>query len=282
MYDMSASPHPHSWISSYAMWGGQSWPQPPFQAALRAAMRTRPLEILSSRRQSRRNRILLDVLRNPPHFISRSDQMIVALILPERTSCSAQYPISLISGEAFERRKPFRRSDARGHKNVDVVRHHHEGMKFVATETAFPFPQRVYHQRSNVGALKKSRTGFGTVEQAIHGNERFTGSDLLRWKHSIRRKAAVKAEGDKQGVVHDIPMRQAALVMSHLGIVGSGGEFSQSAGRMAAAEPAGKPAAAKIGRPTTATMGHLTAVKMGHLTGAKNGWLIATTGTRER
>jgi hypothetical protein len=48
--------------------------------------------------------------------------------------------------------------------------------------------------------------------------------------------------GHKQGATHDIPLRHAALVMSHLGIVGSGGEFFQ--------QPAGKLAAAEIGRPT--------------------------------
>jgi hypothetical protein len=267
------------------MWGGQSWPQPPFQAALSVAMRTRPLEILSGGRQSRRHRVLFDISLYPPHLIPGSDQTIVALILPERTSRPAQYPISLISREAFERREPFRRGDARGHKNVDVVRHHDEGVKLVAAEPPFPLPQRVNYQRSNVGPLKKSRAGFGAVKQAIHGDECLSGRDLFGRKNAIGGKAAVEAEGHKQGVIHDVPMREAALIMPHLGIVGSGGEFSpKRAGTAAAAEPAGTAAAARIGRPTAAKIDRPSA-KIGWASAkidTKIGWLTATTETRER
>src|SRR5579862_8530971 len=122
-------------VSSVQAWGGQSWPQPPFQAASADAC-TRPAKLLRSGHQPGRHRVLLDVSPDPLHFGPGSNQMVVALILPEGVSSPAEDAVGLKGCEPLQGRQPSRRYHLRSHEKMHMVRHDDERMQLITRKPA--------------------------------------------------------------------------------------------------------------------------------------------------
>ncbi len=85
------------------MWGSQSWLQPPFRRLSVAS--NRPRKIRGGSNQPSRHGIVFDVIPDPLKLDARSDQVIVALILPEMPRAT-QNPVGLMSGIALQRSEP--------------------------------------------------------------------------------------------------------------------------------------------------------------------------------
>ena len=78
--------------------------------------------------------ILLDVRSDALELPAISNQMVVALVLPER-AWPAQHPIGFVRGKSFQRPQPVTRGHMRRRQQVDVVRHNDEGVQIVPMET---------------------------------------------------------------------------------------------------------------------------------------------------
>ena len=111
-------------LFSGALWGGQSWLQPPFRRPLRAG----PAKLSGSGNQARGDGVAFNVSADTPEFDIGSDEVVVALILPEWCSAPPEYAVGFMGGEPFQRPQPFRGYDMRSHKHVDVIRHHYKGV----------------------------------------------------------------------------------------------------------------------------------------------------------
>ena len=68
--------------------------------------------------------------------------MIVALLLPER-SVFAEDSIGLVDRESFERPEPLPGCHARRHEQMDVIRHHHEGVQLIPTKPSVTIPDGI-------------------------------------------------------------------------------------------------------------------------------------------
>src|SRR5579863_2398469 len=148
------------------LWGGQSWPQPPFEAASGRAG-TRPAKLLSSGHQPSRYRVLLDVSPDPFHFGLGSNQMVVAFFLPEGVSSLAEDAVGLISREPLQGRQPSRRYHLRSHEKMHMVRHADERMQLIPPKPACAVAQSCHHQGGDIGPLKESRASSGVVEEPV-------------------------------------------------------------------------------------------------------------------
>jgi hypothetical protein len=208
-------------VSSAPAWGGQSWPQPPFQAASAHAC-TRPAKLLRSGRQPGRYRVLLDVSSDPFHFGSGSNQMVVALILPEGAASPAQDPVGLIGREPLQGRQPSRRYYLGSHEKMHMVRHDDERMQLIARKPACAVAQGAYDQGGDIGPLKESGSTSGSVEEPVHSDESLAGSHCFRREHWLSGKTTVQAESHKQRLSHDVPVGQSPFIMPHRKLVWSG------------------------------------------------------------
>ena len=208
-------------VRSLEKWGGQSWPQPPFQAASGRAG-TRPGKLLRSGHQPGQYGVLLDVSPDPLHFSRGSNQMVVALILPEGVSSPAQHAVGLIGREPLQGRQPSRRYHLRSHEKMHMVRHDDERMQLIPPEPACAVAQGRYDQGGDIGPLKESRASSGSVEEPVHCYEGLARSHRFGRKHSIGGKTAVQTESHKQRLSQDVPMGQSPFIMPHRKLVRRG------------------------------------------------------------
>src|ERR1039458_2744458 len=83
-------------------------------------------------------------------------------------------------------------------------------------------------QFSNVRLPEKHRPPPGLIEQPVHGDECFAGSQIGGWKRAIGRKTAVQAERDEQRLADYIEMREPAFFEKHNWVVRRASGDSQS------------------------------------------------------
>ena len=74
-------------------------------------------------------------------------------------------------------------------------------------------------QLRDCGLSEKHRSAAGLVEQPIHSDERFAGSQVLGWKGAVCGKRVEKAKRDEQRLTNHIEMRKAALIENHISVV---------------------------------------------------------------
>ena len=178
-------------------------------------MRTRPLVILTARHQPRLNWVPFYVVLNAPEFSARSDEVVIALVLPERRSLAEENMIGGMGREAFQRPKPASRYHVRRNQKVNVVRHDNERMKLVSPEPSFAVSQSFNYEVCNVRSAEKPRTTRCLVQYTVQGHKRSAARQLIRWKNTIGGQAAVQTKSDKQRLTDGIPMGQASFVVLH-------------------------------------------------------------------
>jgi hypothetical protein len=172
-------------------------------------------------------------------FFVISDQMVIAFVLPERSTVQAEDPRSRPPGKAFQRTEPIGYFHVRRDQHVDVVGHDHEGVEIVSIESALAIENGCDNQSGDVGFLQVTRTAFGSVQQAVHRDKDFAGGHSCRWKDSICRQASMEAECYEDSFADYVPVGQSSLVKAHKGSSALDGDFSQVRPRRAEARRQG-------------------------------------------
>ena len=176
---------------------------------------TRPSKFLSTGSQPRLHRVLFYISPNTLELRIRSDQVIIALILP-KWPMGAKEEIGLVSSKSLEGTQPFRGQHMRRRQKMNMIRHHDERMKLVAMQFAFPVPQRRHHHLCNFRPPQEQRTSGAGVQEPINRHERLACGFDSGWReYPARGKTAVQPEGDEEGLVDYVKMGQATLVMLH-------------------------------------------------------------------
>ena len=188
---------------------------PGFPACRRASARRGAgiRKIFGSSRQARLNRIPLDIPTNPLTFLVAANQVIVALVLPERLrSFQTEHTMRLVRRESLERSEPLSRSHPRRDQQMHMVRHHCKGMQLVAPELLLSIDKCLPHHLRDLPLSQKNRPAPLTVQQPIHRHESLPGRQTLIWKSPPNRKASIQPERDKQSLAGHMPVRKASII----------------------------------------------------------------------
>jgi len=178
-------------------------------------IRTRPSKFLSTSSQPGLHRILFYVRPNTIELRTRSDQMVVALILP-KWSVDAQKKIGLVSCKSFEGTKPFGGEHVRRRQEMNMIGHHDERMQLIPMQFALSVPQCRHHHLRNFRTAQKRRTSSAGVQQPVDRYEGLAGGNESGWReYPARGKAAVQSERDEQRLVGYVKMWQPPFVMAH-------------------------------------------------------------------
>jgi hypothetical protein len=193
------------------MWGGLSRLQPPFRRPSHLTTENPPLAPPGppSPDWSRYN-------PHPLHSRTRRHHMVVTLILPKRCAGGSQNPISLMSGKPLQRPQPLRRHNTGRHQHVNVIRHDHERMQFIAAESLLAIANTSNHKPGDLRNPQVSRPNIAFIQNPIHRHETFPHGQERRRKHAAGRQRAMQPKSDKQRLPDQVPMRQPPFVMSHL------------------------------------------------------------------
>ena len=186
-----------------------------------------PWKLFWRGRQLAPHRIHLDVIGNPLKLRLVADHPIKALVLPERLPGEAQNSVALPGSESLERLHHLGNLHQRSHQEMNVVRHHDIGVKLVVSQVPLSIANGSDHHVRDLRPAKVQRTSAGGVENAVHRQEGLSGSGC-RGETAIRRKAAVQAPGEEDGLSDGMIMRQpATMECSHAEEVGGDGKNSQ-------------------------------------------------------
>ena len=191
---------------------------------------TRPGEHSWTCSQSGVNWIPFNIAANPFKFLLIPHQVVVTLVLPER-SATTQNLVRATSGEALQRTHPIFRINKRCHKQMDVVRHHHEGVQLITPKPVLPVLQATSDQCGNGRLLQEQRPCPGSVQQPVHRNECFSARQFYCREHAIGRQGPRQAKGHEERLSQDMPMRKPAGVLPHSYLVGITLKISQLVGR---------------------------------------------------
>src|SRR5579863_2907263 len=117
-------------------------------------------KLFGQRGESCLNRIPFDLVLDSFRFFVVADQVVVAFVLPEGARIQTKHANGFVACETFERAKPFWRRHARRYQKVNVIRHDHESVQFVATESAFPVVEGLDYHFGYFGSSEKHRARF--------------------------------------------------------------------------------------------------------------------------
>ena len=165
----------------------------------------RPEKFLRRRNQSGPHRIHLDITHNPTELRRVANQVVVALILPERLAGASENPIAFTSRKSLKRLHDFRYFDQRRDQQMNMVGHHHPGMQFVMP--LFPAKNGFDHNGCDLGSAKKARPGASVVKKRIHRDESLSRRELFGKAPSLRQRP-VQTPGEKDCLASGIPMRK--------------------------------------------------------------------------
>ncbi len=207
--------------------------------------RARPREILWQPNQPRSNRIIFNITPHSPKLVFIADQMIVAFVLPKGLVAAAENPVCFVTGVPLERTQQAGGFHVRCDQQMDVIGHDYVSVQIIAVQTILAIVERLENKLGNFALAQEDRPAPPAVQQAIHRDERLTGRETRRRKHSVVRKASMQAERHKQRLSDDVPVRETAFIPTHACIVPTFGHsshsFSRRAGRKPGCSPEGLP-----------------------------------------
>ena len=134
-----------------------------------APVRARPRKTFRRRNQTSLHWILFYICPDPVEFRAGTDQMIVALILPE-WPMAAKEKIRLMSSESLQRPQPLRGRYVRGDQEVDMVGHNYKAVEIVLFR--IPIPNRFDHDAGDFRLAQVPRACACSVEQPVHRYKR--------------------------------------------------------------------------------------------------------------
>jgi len=176
---------------------------------------TGPAKFSSCASQSRFHRVLLNIRLNTIKLRIGPDQMVITFVLP-KWPMRAQQRVSLVSQESLEKTQPFCGKHVRRDEKMYMIRHDDERVDLVPMQFAIAMQQRRHHDLCDFRSTQEQRARRARIQQPVHGDERLARRDKCRWrKHPVRGETAVQSEGYKQGLVHNVPMRQPPFIMPH-------------------------------------------------------------------
>ena len=100
--------------------------------------------------------------------------MVVAFVLPE-WSVSSQNAIRLMGGESFQWSEPLFRCHIRRNQQMDMIRHHHEGVQVVTMKPTLAVPDGISYDSRDFGLPQENRTLRGWIEQVVYGGKSLAG-----------------------------------------------------------------------------------------------------------
>jgi hypothetical protein len=119
---------------------------------------TRPPPFLVRPDQSRPNRIILDILNQPPHLLPRPHPMIKRLILPESRSRPPQDPIRHPPSPPFD---PWHSAGDLSHRpknRMNMIRHNHPRDELIKMPCRLVVKQGIPYDRGNPRVLQPHRS----------------------------------------------------------------------------------------------------------------------------
>lgn len=131
-------------------------------------VRTRPRPVFRPLGEPGTNRIPFDIRVNAVELPRISHPMVEALVLPERLPNAPQSPVGSPCCRAFPLIRDPGQICFRRQKNVDMVRHHREGVKQVSGEGVFSACEFFDDGRCNSFICQPSRARGGAVEFFVH------------------------------------------------------------------------------------------------------------------
>jgi hypothetical protein len=168
-----------------------------------------PGELFGSGCDSGMDRIHFNVAGNSRKLRFAANKPIVAFILPERLPGEPQDAVAFFGSESLEGLHHFGEIDQRRDHQMNMVWHHDIGVEPVLLQIAVM--NSIDNHTGNIGLAKRQRAGARLIEQTVQGNEGLSGCGRSG-KFAIRRKAAVKTPGNKNGSSNGTIVGQPASV----------------------------------------------------------------------
>ena len=170
---------------------------------------TRPRKFFNARCQPRLNGIVDDVSLDTPELVTRSHQVIVALILPKWLPCSSQQLVDL------SRAKSFQPSHKSGYINpgceqqVNVISHDHPRVQITVSLGAVldGTPNQFGHFRP----FQMNRSEPRGIQQSIHSHKPLAGSQAFLRKFAANRQTTIQPKRDKDRLSNRVNVRQPAV-----------------------------------------------------------------------
>jgi hypothetical protein len=132
--------------------------------------RTRPAVLFGRLRETCPHGVVLDIVHYALPFRLVPDSMVAGFLLPERCASSSQHSVSFVRCIPFQRFHKKTRGNLRQHQDMYVVRHDHEGARFILARIDSSL-QRFEDPRGSWLLLQESRPEFCAIEVAIDPDE---------------------------------------------------------------------------------------------------------------
>jgi len=105
-----------------------------------------------------------------------------------------------------------------------MIGHDHKSVKLIVADLG-AVVDGIQDELSDLRLLQEHGAAAGCIEQSVHSYERLSGSELRPRKSSICRKGTEQTEGDEQGLVDHVQVREPAF--GHSSVVGTAWENSR-------------------------------------------------------
>ena len=104
------------------------------------------------------------------------------------------------------------------YQQMNMVGHNHKRMQLIMPDLGAVL-DGVQDQLCDCGLLQKHRPAAGRIEQSVHRDERFAGSQTRGWERPVSRQRPVQPESNEQRLADHIQMRKPPFSGNHIPVV---------------------------------------------------------------
>ncbi len=97
---------------------------------------------------------------------------------------------------------------------MNMIGHNRECMQFVMSKLGAML-YRSYYQLGDGRLAEKHGAGAGVMEQAVHSDECFAGSQIAGWEDATCGQAIAQGKGDEKRLTNEVQMREAPFLEDH-------------------------------------------------------------------
>jgi hypothetical protein len=173
-------------------------------------MSARPLIVFNPLNQACRNRIPLNIPRDPAPLTFVPHPMIVRFAPPELLPSAPEQLVRFSSRKPLERLKQFARRYQRKQQHVNMVSHNRKRPKPVMAQLR-TFEERINHPLRDDVQHEESRPGASRVKETVHPNEGLTSGTLSGRREPRARQATVQVPSNKKPAPLRINMGKPTL-----------------------------------------------------------------------
>ena len=105
---------------------------------------------------------------------------------------------------------------------MHVVRHYDERVELVSAEAPLAVLDSFHDEAGNFRLTQKQRAECRAIKQAVHRHECLSRAHSGGRKSAAHGEAVSQAECNEKWLPDYIPVGEAALIVGHTGLVGSG------------------------------------------------------------